>query len=56
MDITRLEFKSYLQCQYSGVTNMFDVKCVEYITALKRDKILFIMDNYDELFKQHGGI
>ena len=56
MEITRLEFKAYLQCQESGVTNMFDVRNVECITALKRDKILFIIKNYDTLLKQHGGI
>lgn len=47
--ISANEFGKYLAVQRSGVTNMFDLKVVEQLTGLSRDKITFIMKHYGEL-------
>jgi len=49
MEITKEEFTKYYSVQMSGVTNMFDVKNIEKLTGLSREKIMHIMDNYSEL-------
>ena len=45
--ITKNEFKSYVDVQMSGVTNMFDVRTVESISGLSKAKIMDIMKNYE---------
>jgi hypothetical protein len=45
--ITKNEFKSYVDVQESGITNMFDVRTVESISGLSRAKIMDIMKNYE---------
>jgi hypothetical protein len=44
--ITEQQFSKYVEVQMSGVTNMFDLKYVEYLTDLNKDEILEIMKNY----------
>ena len=47
MAVTRDEFEAYTDVQYSGVTNMFDVKTVSQLSGLDRPKIIEIMEKYD---------
>lgn len=49
MEITQEEFQRYINCQKSGITNMFLLKNVMAITGLSKEKILYIMKNYAEL-------
>jgi len=52
-EITEQEFKKYVSVQMSGVTNMWDVKTVEELTNIPREKILTIMKEYGELMKKY---
>jgi len=52
-EITKQQFKSYLQVQMSGVTNMFDLRNVTALTGLDKNQCLEIMENYGELYKKH---
>ena len=57
--ITKNEFKSYVDVQMSGVTNMFDVRTVESISGLSKAKIMDIMKNcsqYDKTFKLEENV
>ena len=54
MDITKEQFETYERCRESGVTNMWDVKFVEYITGLDRKTIMAIMSNYRDLADKYG--
>ena len=53
MVVTKDEFEEYEKVRGSGVTNMFMVGVVEKISGLSKDKILYIMQNYDELKKKY---
>lgn len=47
--ISKEDFESYVSVQKSGVTNMLDVKKVEELSGLSREKIFTIIKNYSEL-------
>ena len=47
MAVTRDEFEAYIEVQYSGVTNMFDVRTVSKLSGLSGPKIIEIMEKYD---------
>lgn len=49
LEITKREFEKYLAVQGSGETNMFDVKTVEWMSDLSKEKILYIMTNYNKI-------
>lgn len=51
MEITKEEFKAYENLRIEGLFNMFNVKAVCNYTNLTREKVFYIMKNYDELFK-----
>ena len=51
--ITKKDVELYEACRQSGKTNMFDVKMVQFLTGLSREKILYIMDHYSELIKKY---
>ncbi len=53
-EITKQQFKAYLQVQMSGVTNMFDLKNVTALTGLDKNQCLEIMENYGELYKKYN--
>lgn len=53
-EVTKEEFNEYINCQKSGITNMFNVKNVEMITGLEKKKILYIMEHYGELKKKYS--
>ena len=52
-EITKQQFKAYLQVQMSGITNMFDLRNVTALTGLNKNQCLEIMENYGELYKKH---
>jgi hypothetical protein len=54
--ISKEEFKEYLECQYSGLTNMFNLSNVEMITGLSKEKIKVIISHYDELKEKFKNI
>ena len=53
-EITKQQFKAYLQVQMSGVTNMFDLRNVTALTGLDKNQCLEIMENYGELYKKYN--
>lgn len=53
MEITKDEFKEYVRVRDSGVTNMFDVKTVETLSGLDRDKIMQIMKEFGVLQEKY---
>lgn len=53
--ITKEEFEAYADVQKSGVTNMLDVKTVEQLSGLNREKIFEIIKNYSELKARFAG-
>ena len=48
-EITKEQFKRYVNVQMSGVTNMFDVKTVGQLSGLEKEQIMTIMQSYGEL-------
>ena len=54
MEITKDEFGSYEAVRESGVTNMFNVSVVSDLSGLSKEKIFFIMENYEVLEKKYG--
>ena len=54
--ISKSEMQTYENCRASGVTNMFNVKLVEQITRLSKEKLFYIMDgkNYSNLMQLHN--
>lgn len=53
LKVSAVEFGKYLALQGSGVTNMFDLKAVMIHTGLSREKILYIMEHYEELCEEY---
>lgn len=51
--ITREEFLKYEKVRQSGVTNMFDTRCVQRLSGLARDVIIKIMKQYTELAEKY---
>jgi len=56
ISISEKDFKEYLSCQYSGLTNMFNFGNVEIITGLERKQIKAITKNYEFLLNKYGGL
>lgn len=52
--VTKRDFLSYQEVQFSGVTNMFDVEMVSQLSNLSREKILDIMKKYVSYTKKWG--
>jgi hypothetical protein len=50
MQINKDEFMRYDEVKKSGVTNMVLINNVCDLTDLERDKVLYIMKHYDELY------
>ena len=50
--VTKRDFLSYQEVQFSGVTNMFDVEMVSELSNLSQEKILDIMKNYTSYAKK----
>jgi hypothetical protein len=56
MEITKEDFEAYEEVRSSGATNMFDVRNVEALSGLEREKILAIMKQYSELCEKYPGV
>ena len=54
MKITKTQFNRYEGCRLSGVTNMFNVRLVEELSGLTKDKIMTIMKEYGTLKEKYG--
>ena len=54
-EITKEDFREYEGCRQGGYTNMFHIKNVEMLTGLSREKILYIMHNYNDLREKYMG-
>ena len=55
-NITKDQFEVYVDVQMSGVTNMMDVGTVSELSGLKRQEIITIMRNYNELQDKYESI
>ena len=55
IDISILDYIKYEDCRESGLTNMFIVSNVMKLTGLSKEKIIYIMKNYDELTKKYNS-
>ena len=55
-EITKKEFEEYERVRASGVTNMFDVRTVERLSGLSREKIFQIMKEYGNLNKKYPDV
>ncbi|WP_181965887.1 hypothetical protein [Anaerofustis stercorihominis] len=53
MNVTKEQFKAYEDVRRGGITNMWDVKFVSELSGLNREKIDYIMDNYDKLYEKY---
>ena len=54
MKVTKEEFQAYERVRAGGLSNMSDVKFVEYASGLDRKTIFKIIRTYDELSKLYG--
>lgn len=50
--ITKQDFITYQKVQFSGLTNMFDIKKVSELSKLSREKIFDIIKNYSAYAKK----
>ena len=55
VDISILDYIKYEDIRESGVTNMFDLRNVIALTGLSKEKIRYIMKNYNELKDKYDG-
>ena len=53
-EITAYDFGKYLAVQGSGKTNMFDLKIVEMLSGLPKEKLIYIMEHYQELAEKYN--
>ena len=53
VNVDMLDFVKYLDVRDSGVTNMFDLRNVTALTGLSKEKIIFIIKNFDELEEKY---
>ena len=56
VEITKEDFEAYEAVRASGVTNMFDVKTVEILSGLSKEKIITIMKNYSKLLEKYPEV
>lgn len=49
VEITKEDFKAYVDVQMSGLTNMFDAEMVSDLSGLDKAKIMAIMNSYRAL-------
>lgn len=60
MKPTQKEFNAYVAVQRSGQTNMFDREAVQALISrisdefLDKEKITYIMSNYNDLMQEYG--
>lgn len=54
-NITDKEFEDYEKVKASGKINMISIAKVTELTKIPKERIWFIMRNYDNLKRQKGG-
>ena len=56
MKPTKEQFEEYVRIRNSGVTNMFNIRYIEMISAtgLDKDICLYIMEHFSELAEEYG--
>lgn len=55
MKITKDDFNKYEKVRKSGRTNMFDVRTVQALSGLRREKIIKIMKDYENLDQKYSN-
>jgi hypothetical protein len=56
VEITKDEFGRYEMVRESGVTNMFMVTTVCRLSGLSKEKVIAIMEQYNELVLKYPGV
>ena len=56
IEITKEDFQEYEDVRQSGVTNMFMLSTVQYLTGLSKKQLIYIMQNYTELCKKYPDV
>ena len=56
VDITEEDFEAYEEVRQSGQTNMFAVSVVCDLSGLEKEKVISIMENYEELTKEYPNV
>ncbi len=56
MEITKEEFERYEEVRVGGRTNMFMVSVVCTLSALDKEKVLYIMQHYGDLTKKYPSV
>lgn len=51
--VTKEQFLKFEEVRQSGVTNMWDIAQVGYLTGLDRETLLLIMHNYSGLKERY---
>jgi len=51
--ITKEKFLKYKKVRQSGITNMFDMRTVRYLTDLSKEEVLEIMEKYSDLEEKY---
>ena len=54
INITKEDFRKYVEIQNSGATNMFMVSTVCELSGLEREQVMAIIKNYSEYEKMFG--
>lgn len=55
INITKTDFKKYVEVQDSGKTNMLDIRMVSILSGLTTQKIRAIIEHYEELYDNFFG-
>ena len=53
IEVTKNEFRKYTDVQVGGATNMSDINKVMSLSGLTKEKILYIIEHYNELQKKY---
>jgi hypothetical protein len=54
-EVTFEEYRAYEDVRRSGVTNMFDVKMVEALSGLERERVIAVMKNFAAAREAYGA-
>ena len=53
--ITKEKFLKYENVRQSGLTNMFDMRTIRYLTELSQEEVSEIVKEYTVLKERYGG-
>ncbi len=54
VNITKDEFESYEAVRESGMINMFFISKVSELTEIPKDRLIYLMEHYEELDDKFG--